>query len=65
MNKGTARFVRKQAMKNAKRLKAVPTRAKLVFMVAMAPKSNLKSHPLKKRTLLSRLKNRFVFRVRK
>ncbi len=61
MNKHTARFVRKQAKKNAKRLKAVPTRAKLLFMVAMAPKSNLKSHPLKKLTL----KNRLFVRVRK
>lgn len=47
MNKGTARFVRKQAKKNTKRLKAIPTRGKLLFMVAMAPKNNLKAHPLK------------------
>ena len=50
MNKGTARFVRKTAKKNAKRLKAIPTRGKLLFMVAMAPKANnrlLVTHPLK------------------
>ena len=51
MNKATARFVRKTAKKNAKRLKAIPTRGKLLFMVAMAPKrgSNnlIVSHPLK------------------
>ena len=52
MNKGTARFVRKTAKKNAKRLKAIPTRGKLLFMLAMAPKrgrSNnlIVSHPLK------------------
>jgi hypothetical protein len=55
MNKGTARFVRKQAKKNTKRLRAIPTRGKLIFMVAMAPKNNLKSHPLKL-TLWQRLK---------
>jgi hypothetical protein len=44
MNKYAARVVRKQA----KRLKAVPTRAKLLLKVAMAPKNNLKSHPLKR-----------------
>jgi len=49
MNKHAARAVRKQAKKNTKRLKAVPTRAKLLFKVAMAPKnSSLKSHPLKR-----------------
>ena len=56
MNKGTARFVRKQAKKNAKRLKAIPTRGKLLFMVAMAPKNNLKSHPLKATPLWLKLK---------
>ena len=56
MNKGTARFVRKQAKKNTKRLRAVPTRGKLLFVVAMAPKNNLKSHPLKPLTLWQRLK---------
>ena len=49
MNKHAARVVRKQAKKNTKRLKAVPTRAKLLFKLAMAPKnSSLKSHPLKR-----------------
>ena len=65
MNKQAARFVRKQAKKNTKRLKAVPTRAKLLFLVASAPKNNLKSHPLPKRGLLTRLKNRLVVKVRK
>ena len=49
MNKHAARVVRKQAKKNTKRLKAVPTRAKLLFKIGTAPKnSSLKSHPLKR-----------------
>jgi hypothetical protein len=48
MNKYAARAVRKQAKKNTKRLKAIPTRAKLLFKVATAPKNiSLKTHPLK------------------
>ena len=46
MNKYAARVVRKQAKKNTKRLKAVPTRAKLLFKLAM--NNRLKSHPLKR-----------------
>jgi hypothetical protein len=65
MNKYAARAVRKQAKKNTKRLKAIPTRAKLIFAVAMAPKNTLKTHPLKKRGLLTRLKNRLTVKVRK
>jgi hypothetical protein len=48
MNKYAARVVRKQAKKNTKRLKAVPTRAKLLLKIATAPKNNLKTHPLKR-----------------
>jgi hypothetical protein len=49
MNKHAARVVRKQAKKNTKRLKAIPTRSKLLFKIATAPKnSSLKSHPLKR-----------------
>jgi uncharacterized protein (UPF0262 family) len=47
MNKYAARAVRKQAKKNTKRLKAIPTRAKLLFKIAMAPNNRLKTHPLK------------------
>ena len=46
MNKYAARVVRKQAKKNTKRLKAVPTRAKLLFKIAM--NNRLKTHPLKR-----------------
>jgi len=46
MNKYAARVVRKQAKKNTKRLKAIPTRAKLLFKIAM--NNRLKSHPLKR-----------------
>lgn len=46
MNKGTARFIRRQAKHNAKKL-PVP-RAKLLFIEASRPKLNfVNSHPLK------------------
>ena len=62
MNKYAARVVRKQAKKNTKRLKAVPTRAKLLFKIAM--NNRLKSHPLKRLPLRLVLANVWI-RARK
>ena len=56
-------MVRKQAKKNTKRLRQVPTRGKVLLVLSQAPKNNLKSHPLKPVPFLVLVQTRVIKRT--